>query len=325
MPLEQIGDTRAVLREFIEAVPGAVYAKDREGRILLGNTGFAEAVGWPDGGFLGKTDLELLNDKNLARAVMDNDRRIMAGRMRRQVEEELRSEDGAVSCWLSTKAPFTDRNGEVAGLVGVSINITERKRLQERERLLAREVEHRNKNLLSVVQSVVSLTQAPTVDAFREAVIGRLRALDRVHGVLTREHRQEVELRDLLLEELAAYGPKAAGRVRVEGPPVTLAASAAQPLALAVHELATNAAKYGAFSSPAGALALSWTRPGPDAPAVVVEWCETTDRPIAPPDREGFGTRLVRVVIERQLGGTLALDWTPTGLRCRISFPPEAG
>jgi len=97
MSIEQMQATSAFLREFIEAVPGAVYAKDRAGRILFGNAGFGEAVGWSSGGFLGKDDLELLADKDLARAVMENDQRIMARRARCQVEEKLRAADGTPS------------------------------------------------------------------------------------------------------------------------------------------------------------------------------------------------------------------------------------
>src|SRR5690606_31361295 len=108
MPVEQLRATGSFLRAFVEAVPGAVYAKDRAGRILLGNEAFAEAVGWQSGGFVGKNELELLVDKDLARTVMENDQRIMAGHERCQIEEVLRGEDGSTSYWLSTKAPFSN-------------------------------------------------------------------------------------------------------------------------------------------------------------------------------------------------------------------------
>ena len=320
VPLEQIRATRSFFREFIEAVPGAVYAKDRAGRILLGNGAFAKAVGWPHGDFVGRDDLELLADKDLARRVMENDRRIMAGQGRCQVEEELRDADGTTSYWLSTKAPFTDDSGEVAGLVGVSIDITERKRLEQRDRLLAREIEHRNQNLLGVVQSVVRLTKAATVDEFRATVSGRLEALSRAQGGLRRGRREEVALRDLLLEELAAYDLNAPGRVRLEGPLVSVGADAAQPLAMAFHELATNAAKYGAFAEATGTLEVSWDMPQDDG-RLAIAWRETRSGPVESPARHGFGTRLVRAVVEQQLGGTLALEWEPTGLRCAIAVP----
>jgi len=318
--LGQITASPAFLREVIEAVPGAVYAKDCEGRVLLGNAGFGEAVGWRNGDFLGKTDLELLADQQLAQAVMENDRLIIAGGQRRQVEEQLRDETGGTSYWLSTKAPFTDDSGKVAGLVGVSINITERKRLEEREKLLAMEVEHRNKNLLGLMQSVIRLTHASTTAELREAVAGRLEALGRAQRVLTRERRPHVELRDLLLEELAAYDVDASGRLRLEGPPVALKVAAAQPLTMAVHELATNAAKYGAFANAEGTLNLTWALTDKGA-RLDLEWRECCDEPVLPPERQGFGTRLLRSVVERQLHGTLTLSWEPTGLRCRMSLP----
>jgi len=320
MPLERIRTSRSFLHEFIEAVPGAVYAKDCEGRILLGNAGFAEAVGWPQGGFIGKSDLELLADETLARTVMENDRQILAGRARRQVEEILRDADGSTSYWLSTKAPFTDDSGEIAGLVGVSINITERKRMEQRERLLAREIEHRNKNLLSVVQSIVQLTQAPTPEAFRQSLIGRLEALSRAQRVRKLERRQQVDLRTLMLEELAAYDLDDGARLRCAGPPVSLLPGMTQPLAMVFHELATNAAKYGAFAEDAGSLDLNWSRS--EGGGLRIEWREATTLPVQAPARHGFGTRLIRTLVEQQLNGTLAFDWQPAGLCCLITIPP---
>ncbi len=322
MSIEQMQATSAFLREFIEAVPGAVYAKDRAGRILFGNAGFGEAVGWSSGGFLGKDDLELLADKDLARAVMENDQRIMARRARCQVEEKLRAADGTPSYWLSTKAPWIDEDGNVVGLVGVSVDITERKRLEEQEKLLAQEIEHRNKNLLCVVQSVVRLTRAPTVEAFRQTVTGRLEALGRVESVLMRERLKPANLRCLLLEELAAYDIDTSDRVRLAGPPVYVRAEAGQPLALAFHELATNAAKYGAFARPSGTLDVSWglERSGT---RLEIEWREIGRPTVESPIRQGFGTNLIRSVVERQLRGTVSFMWEASGLRCVISIPVE--
>ena len=255
---------------------------------------------------------------------MENDQRIMAGRARCQVEEQLRAADGSTSYWLSTKAPFTDEEGNVAGLVGVSIDITERKRIEERERLLAQEIEHRNKNLLCVVQSVVRLTRAPTAEEFRETVAGRLEALSRAQCVLKRERLQQVELRDLLLEELAAYDINTSGSVRLAGPRVYIRAEAGQPLAMAFHELATNAAKYGAFAEASGTLDVIWELHQRSGTHVQIEWTETRGSPIESPTQQGFGTKLIRSVVEQQLHGTLRLAWQPTGLRCSISLPLQS-
>lgn len=322
MSIEQLRATHSFLREFVEAIPGALYAKDRAGRILLGNAGFAQAVGWPSGDFLGKDDLELLADKDLARAVMENDQRIMAGRASCQVEEKLRAADGTPSYWLSTKAPLTDEDGNVAGLVGVSIDITERKRREERENLLAREIEHRNKNLLCVVQSVVRLTRAPTVEAFRQTVTGRLEALGRAERVLMRERLKPVNLRGLLLEELAAYNINTSDRVRLAGAPVYIRAEAGQPLAMAFHELATNAAKYGAFAEASGTLEVSWELQQ-GGTRLDIEWRELRHSPVESPAQHGFGTQLIRSLVEQQLRGTVWIAWEAAGLRCTISLPMQ--
>lgn len=321
MPIERLRARRSFVTEFIEIVPGAVYAKDRAGRILLGNQAFAEAVGWPNGDFIGKTDLELLADKELALTVMANDRSVMERRGRAQLEEMLRAADGTESYWLSTKAPFSDEEGDVVGLVGVSVEITERKRLAERDRLLAREIEHRNKNLLGIAQSIVRMTRAPGVEAYREAVLGRFAALGRVQGLLG-DGRQEIGLETLLADELDAYNIDTSERIQLSGPPINVGSDAAQPLAMAVHELATNASKYGAFAQATGRLAIAWARDGPDGP-LRIEWRESGDGVIAAPDREGFGTTLIRSIVEGQLAGTLELAWEPDGLRCAMELPAD--
>lgn len=204
--------------------------------------------------------------------------------------------------------------------MGVSIDITERKHSEEQERLCAQEVEHRNKNLLGVVQGIVRLTKAATIEEFRETVVGRLDALDRVHQVLMRKRRDRVDLRELLLEELAAYDPNNAGRVRLTGPPVWIGVDAAQPLGMAFHELATNAAKYGAFADASGELDVIWQLSQRSGTPLAIEWKETGIPPAETPHQLGFGTKLIRSVVEHQLHGTLSLDWEPSGLRCSIPY-----
>ena len=127
----------ALLRTFIEAVPGVVFAKDRDGRLIVANRGVAELVGLPPEDFIGRTDLEILDDKQQAAEVMATDRRIMDTGVAEQIEEQVRLPDGTPAWWLSTKAPLRDDNGTVVGLIGSSIDITERKRQQERARFEA--------------------------------------------------------------------------------------------------------------------------------------------------------------------------------------------
>lgn len=323
MPIDQFKANPSFLHEIIEAVPGAVYVKDRAGRMLLGNTGYLDAVGWKFGDFVGKNDLEILADKDAAHTVMQNDQWIMSGGCRRQIEEVLRGADGSTSHWLSTKAPFTNEEGQVVGIVGVSVDVTERKRLERREKLLAQEIEHRNKNLLGVVLSVVCLTEAATAKEFRDKVVDRLGALGRAQGVLKNRHVADLDLRDLLLAELAAYDQQGGKRIRLTGPSVRLNADAVQPLTMVFHELATNAAKYGAFADASGTLEAVWDLPQSSDARLHIQWTEDKCSPLEPPRRLGFGSKLIRSLIEQQLGGSLTTVWGPSGLQCVLSIPKE--
>jgi two-component sensor histidine kinase len=142
---------------------------------------------------------------------------------------------------------------------GINQDITERRRSEERQMLLAREVDHRAKNALAVVQAIVGLTRDRDPEAFRTAVIGRIAAMARAHNLLAREGWDRAEMAELVAAELAPHRAESGpDRITLEGPNLALAAGAAQPLAMALHELATNAAKYGALSVPEGRLAVCW-------------------------------------------------------------------
>jgi two-component sensor histidine kinase len=161
------------------------------------------------------------------------------------------------------------------------------------------------------------------VEAFRQTVTGRLEAISRAEGALMRESLKPVNLSGLLLEELAAYDINTSDRVRLAGPPVYVRAEAGQPLAMAFHELATNAAKYGAFAEASGALDVTWDLARNGA-LLEIEWREIRPSPVDSPVRHGFGTRLIRSVVEQQLRGTVCFAWEPAGLRCTILIPMQS-
>ncbi|HEX3218939.1 MAG TPA: sensor histidine kinase, partial [Candidatus Limnocylindria bacterium] len=173
--------------------------------------------------------------------------------------------------------------------------------------LLLREVDHRAKNALAVVQSVLTLTRTEDPADFKKAVMGRIAAMALAHTLLARERWHGADLRALLAEELAAYrgGGGLESAVQFDGPLVGLAPDAAQPVAMAIHELATNAAKYGALSVPGGRVAISWSR-DPKEGGLVLVWRERGGPPVtAPPERRGFGTSLIQSTVVRQLQGSL--------------------
>jgi two-component sensor histidine kinase len=224
--------------------------------------------------------------------------------------------------WLVSRGEMVrDAEGRPVLVRGVNHDITERRRAEERQMLLAREVDHRAKNALAVVQSIVGLTRNDNPAEFRAAVTGRIAAMARAHTLLAREGWDGAELCELLDEELAPHRvSQAPERVTLGGPRAGLAAGAAQPLAMALHELATNAAKYGALSTPEGRVAITWK--ASDEAGLTLRWTETGGpRLVAPPTRRGFGSSVVRSTVERQLGGSVRMDWLPDGLVCELALP----
>jgi PAS domain S-box-containing protein len=230
-----------------------------------------------------------------------------------------RADDGSLR-WMESYGRFIRPvAGEPGRFVGVMFDITERKADEERQRLLMREVDHRAKNALAVVQSVLRLTRAPDAISFAAAVEGRVRALARAHELLAADRWKGAALRDIAAEELAAY--LAAGTARIEGPPLRLKAEAVQPLSMVLHELATNAAKHGAFSRPGGRVLVAWRLDAEHA-LLRLSWTERQGPEIeGPPMRRGFGSRLVEATVRAQLGGTVAFAWERDGLCCEVTIP----
>lgn len=200
------------------------------------------------------------------------------------------------------------------------LNVTARKLAEEQQALLAREIDHRAKNALTVVQSVLRLTRAPDLPSYVRAVEGRVTTLARAQALLSGERWRDADLRGLLEAELSPF--LGGQQVELVGPPVPLPMMMGQPLAMAVHELATNAVKHGALSVSEGRLAVHWTlRPGPP-PTLALRWVETGGPPVAgPPGRQGFGGRVLDGTVRGQLGGAVALAWEPAGLVCDLQVP----
>jgi PAS domain S-box-containing protein len=234
-----------------------------------------------------------------------------------------RADTGEVR-WLATRGEVVrDAEGRPLVIRGVNHDVTERRRAEERQMLLAREVDHRAKNALAVVQAIVGLTRQSDPERFRAAVTGRIAAMARAHTLLAREGWGSAELRELVEAEVAPHGSDPSDgveRVAIAGPSVALAPGAAQPLAMALHELATNAAKYGALTSPAGRVRIAWT-PTADG-GLQLRWTEVGGPELAgPPEHRGFGSSVIRNTVERQLGGRVRFEWPRDGLDLTLSLP----
>ena len=184
--------------------------------------------------------------------------------------------------------------------------------------LLAEEVDHRARNVVAVVQSIMRLTRADDMASYVSAVDGRIRALSNAHKLLSRSRWEGADLRKLVDEEFAPYSADGVEKVSINGPSVLLQPNTAQTLALAIHELATNAAKYGALSAVSGRVTLDWDlKPG----SLELRWVETGGPKVGPPASRGYGTRVVTMGIESQLGGSVNFDWNRDGLRCTLLVP----
>ncbi|MBL6456598.1 PAS domain S-box protein [Belnapia sp. T6] len=212
--------------------------------------------------------------------------------------------------------------GRLGLILGIHMDITVRKEAEARQELLMREVDHRAKNALAVVQAVLRLTKADTPEAFGRAIAGRVSALARAQTLLSKARWTGADLTAIMKGELAPFlGSAGAQAVIYDGPALTVAAVAAQPLSMTLHELATNAARYGSLSRPGGALRIAWSV-DPEADQLTLHWTETGGPEIAePPSTEGFGTRMIRATIQDQLGGTVAFAFRTAGLVCTITLP----
>lgn len=237
-----------------------------------------------------------------------------------QGEFRVKRPNGEVRWCLGTAAPSVDSSGRVARVSGVTVDITDRKEAEERQALLAREVDHRAKNALALVQAIVRLTRASTINAYTAAVEGRIKALSRAHTILSQSRWQGADMRGLVEEELAPYRTSDPSRVVTAGSNVSLQPAAAQSLALALHELATNAAKYGALSLITGKVHLNWEM---NTDTLVLRWAESGGPVAQAPAAPGFGTRIITSGIEGQLGGRAEFDWRPEGLQCILTVPRD--
>jgi two-component sensor histidine kinase len=233
------------------------------------------------------------------------------------MEFRVRRPNGQIRWCMTSAAASVDETGQVNRISGVTFDITERKKSEERQMLLAREVDHRAKNALALVQSILRLTRADDLVQYTKTVEGRIRALSRAHTILSQSRWQGASLRGLVDEELAPF--KLSGNtIAIEGSDVLLNPASAQTIALALHELATNAAKYGSLSVSGGGLALSWRV---EDRIIKFDWRESGGPATAAPNRKGFGTRIIVASIEQQLGGKVLLNWHTEGLACAFTIP----
>ena len=229
--------------------------------------------------------------------------------------------------WLeeTSRAEF-DTAGRVVGLKGLTRDITRRKQSEKRQDLLIAELDHRVKNVLARVAAVVMHTRqrCGTMDEFVKALHGRIQSMAAAHALLSRSRWSGVGLTDLIRHQLEPYTTDA--NTTISGPEIMLTSAQTQAVAMVIHELVTNAAKYGALSSPDGRVSVNWHRTRADVAAILtITWRELGGPPIAAPFQSGYGSGLIRDLIPHELGGTVDLVFSSDGACCKIEIPFEGG
>jgi PAS domain S-box-containing protein len=313
-------------RELLDALPAAVYTTDADGRITAFNRAAVALWGCEpevDGEVrwgawkLFRPDGSPLKPEEEPMAIA-----LREGRAVRGIELIGERPDGTRYWFIPYPTPLMDAEGKVVGGVNMLVDITNRKASQERIETLSREVNHRAKNMLAVIQSIIRLSTTDPHRAFAETLLGRITALGRAHSLLSENRWQGADLARLVEEELAPFRSGADARATVEGPHLALAPSTAQPLSMALHELATNAVKYGALSVPEGRVSVGWSHESDGR--VVLTWAESGGPPVTTTPRRNFGLNVISIVVGSQLGGTVQLDWRPEGLVCVAEIPAAA-
>ena len=304
------------LASIVESSDDAIISKTLDGIITSWNSGAVRIFGYTAEEAVGQPiTIVIPQDRlNEERAILT---RIRRGERIDHYETIRQRKHGSLIVVSVTVSPVKNADGKIVGASKIARDITEQKRAQEQIATLAREAEHRSKNLLATVQATVSLSQSDTPEGLKLAIEGRILALAKVHSLFVDTRWIGAELSTIARHELAPYSEKDETGVRIDGPQVLLEPNAAQVIAVSLHELATNAAKYGALSVPNGQISLKWTHNADGR--LVFHWTETGGPAVNVPTHQGFGTRIIERMIG-QLKGKAHFDWHADGLICEITL-----
>ncbi len=305
----------------VEAAPSGMVMTDGSGRIVLVNAQAERLLGYGRDELVGQR-IEILVPERFRRGHPDYRAGYNLGPEARPMGANrelwaLRKDGGELPVEIGL-SPFETSEGPMT--LAAIVDISERKRSEAQRELLIGELNHRVKNTLAVVQALAhqSFREVPSSAPARASFEGRLRALAEAHNLLTEANWENASL-TRIVEDVTRAQCSEPGRIRLDGPEVMLTPKAALALAMGLHELCTNAIKYGALSNESGKVSVLWNVPGERR--IVLTWTETGGPPVAPPARRGFGTRLIERMLADDLDGEVKLDFQPEGLVCRIDAP----
>ncbi|QGZ29067.1 PAS domain-containing sensor histidine kinase [Stutzerimonas stutzeri] len=323
---DRIRESERHMRNLLEALPAAVYTTDADGRITFFNQASVELSGrTPQLGEMWCVTWRLYNADE---SPLPHDQCPMAIALRedrpiRGVEAIAERPDGTRVPFIPYPTPLHDADGTLVGAINMLVDITERKQAENRQKTLIDELNHRVKNTLATVQSLAAQTarNARSADDVYKRFEARLLALSRAHDLLTKRHWGDTPLDSLAREVLMPIVGHEPGRIAIDGAAIEVSPRVALSLTMTLNELAINALKYGAMSDETGRLCVSWdVQAQSNASLLVFDWREQGGPVVARPERHGLGFRLMARCIERDLGGTLDIDFAPDGFVCRFSI-----
>ncbi|WP_407169723.1 PAS domain S-box protein [Bradyrhizobium sp. ORS 111] len=316
--LERAERLANLLASIVECSDDAIVSKDLDGIITSWNRAAERIFGYSANEAIGQP-ITLVIPEDRQSEEPEILARIRRGERIDHFETVRQRKDGSLITISLTVSPVKDVHGNIVGASKIARDITEQKRAQEQISILAREAEHRSKNILSNVQAIVNLSQSDTCDRLKEVITGRIQAMANVHSLFVASRWKGAEVSAIAKQELAPYLQASHDkRIRMEGPQTVLDPTAAQAIAVVLHELATNASKYGALSNAKGRIELAWSRS--EDGKLMLRWTELGGPKVNAPERKGFGSRLIEGTIS-PLGGQVRFDWRAEGLVCVIALP----
>jgi PAS domain S-box-containing protein len=310
-------DAAPQLAAIVESSDDAIVGKDLDGVITSWNAGAESVFGYAAAEIIGKSITILVppNYQKEEEAIIE---RIRRGQRIEPFETVRQRKHGSLIDVSMTISPVKNSQGKLIGASRIARDITERKRNEAQIVNLAHESEHRTKNILATVQATVRFSHSNTPDDLKRVIEGRIIALAKVHTLFVESRWTGAQLHSLVTQELLPYRDGREERVRITGPTVMLETNTAQAIAISLHELATNAAKYGALSAADGDVEIAWSRTA--GGQLSLRWTESGGPTVAPPTHRGCGTRIIENMIGGQLGGEVRFDWRAPGLTCEIAL-----
>jgi PAS domain S-box-containing protein len=305
------------LASLVESSDDAIVGKNLDGVITSWNSGAERVFGYSASEAIGQP-ITLVIPQDRQSEEREILTRIRRGERIDHFETVRQRKHGSLIVVSLTVSPVKDANGKIVGASKIARDITEQKRNQEMIATLAREAEHRSKNVLASVLATVNLSQSSSPEDLKKTIGGRIQALANVCSLFVATRWIGAELSAIAAQELAPYSEMHGKRVLIDGPQILLEPGVAQAIAVTLHELATNAAKYGALSQPDGQVHLEWSHAADGQ--LRLRWTETGGPAVQEPTRRGVGSRIIDGMIT-QLKGKARFDWRKDGLVCELALP----